>query len=105
MNAKYVYFLLFTYAFTSCNSEQKELTEVNIAASTTSTNLKYAEGFIIEPEMTVHDLEEAFWGNMGIQTAVFRKVGSSMLETTFTSGWTLEHQNNKGQELKTAFGA
>jgi hypothetical protein len=60
---------------------------------------KVLESFVIEPELTVHEVEEAFWLNMGLQAAIYRKVGNSILETSFTSGWTLEHQNKKGSEL------
>ncbi len=61
------------------------------------------EPFTIIPEMSVHELETFFWENMGIQVSVFRKVGNSMLETSFTSSWTLKHQNNKGSELEQDF--
>jgi hypothetical protein len=64
---------------------------------------KVLESFVIFPIMTVHEFEEAFWTNMGLQVAVFRKVGNSILETSFTSGWTLEHQNKKGSELMVDF--
>ena len=60
---------------------------------------KVLESFIIYPDLTVHELEEAFWANMGLQVSIYRKVGNSILETSFTSGWTLEHQNKKGSEL------
>lgn len=64
---------------------------------------KIQESFCIVPQMTVQEMEKMFWEKMGLQVAVFRKVGKSILETSFTSGWTLEHQNNKGSELQTAF--
>jgi hypothetical protein len=59
--------------------------------------------FVILPNMTVHELEEKFWEQMGLQISVYRKVGNSILETSFTSNWTLEHQNTKGSELLFAF--
>jgi hypothetical protein len=59
--------------------------------------------FVIIPSMTVHELEETFWNEMGLQISIFRKVGNSILETSFTSAWTLEHQNTKGSELLFAF--
>ncbi|WP_162628278.1 hypothetical protein [Arcticibacterium luteifluviistationis] len=64
---------------------------------------KVQEKFSIEPEMTVREMEKMFWEKMGLQVAVYRKVGKSVLETSFTSGWTLEHQNRKGSELQRAF--
>ncbi|WP_341225924.1 hypothetical protein [uncultured Arcticibacterium sp.] len=64
---------------------------------------KIQESFSIEPQMTVHEMEEMFWEKLGLQVSVFRKVGKSILETSFTSGWTLEHQNTKGSELQRAF--
>lgn len=60
---------------------------------------KDLEPFVIVPVMSVQELEAAFWENMGVQVSVFRKVGNSMLETSFTSSWTLKHQNQKGSEL------
>jgi hypothetical protein len=63
------------------------------------------ESFVIYPKLAVHEVEEAFWSNMGLQVSVYRKVGNSILETSFVVGWTLEHQNKKGSELLTDFNA
>lgn len=62
-------------------------------------NKRKPSGFVITPEMSVSQLELAFWEHMGIQVSIFRKFGSSMLETSFTSAWSLERQNIKGSEF------
>lgn len=64
---------------------------------------KESIAFRIVPEMSVNQLEKLFWENFGIQMSVFRKVGSSLLETTFTSAWTLQHQNQKGVQILNDF--
>jgi hypothetical protein len=59
--------------------------------------------FRITPALSVRELEKLFWDHLGIKIAVFRKVGSSLLETTFTSDWTLRHQNEKGVQIQNDF--
>ena len=57
----------------------------------------------IVPGMTVSELEQGFGDVYGLGVQVFRKSGKSWLETTVTDNWTLEEQNNQGEELsKTA---
>lgn len=59
-----------------------------------------AEGYIqLRPEMTVSELEEAFWDNYGLSVQVFRKSGNLWLETTMTDRWTLLQQNSHGKEI------
>lgn len=53
----------------------------------------------ITPKMTVCDLEQRFCDVYGLSIRVFRKSGKVWLETTVTDGWTLEEQNNQGQDL------
>jgi len=53
----------------------------------------------ITPGMTVGDLENEFGEVYGLGVQVFRKSGKVWLETTLTDSWTLEHQNNQGEEL------
>ncbi len=64
---------------------------------------KESTAFNILPEMSVNQLEKLFWDNFGLQMSVFRKVGASLLETTFTSSWTLAHQNEKGVQIMNDF--
>ncbi len=45
---------------------------------------------------TVAELETLFWENMGIIVTVFRKSGKTWLETTYSSHWSLQKQNNLG---------
>lgn len=49
--------------------------------------------------MPVHEVVESFWQNMGLQVVIFRRVGNSWLETSFTGSWTLEHQNYMGSAM------
>lgn len=53
----------------------------------------------IVPGMTVAELEQGFGHVYGLGVQVFRKSGKTWLETTVTDGWTLEEQNNQGEEL------
>jgi hypothetical protein len=57
------------------------------------------EGFKISGDMKVTELETIFWDKLGLQISVYRKTGSSMIETTLTNQWTLSHQNNKSKEI------
>ncbi len=57
----------------------------------------------ITPQMTVNDLEQRFSDVYGLSVQVFRKSGSSWLETTVTDAWTLEEQNQQGESLSHAF--
>lgn len=53
----------------------------------------------ITPHMTVADLEYLFYNNYGLVVQVLRKSGKAWLGTTVTDGWTLEKQNEQGEEL------
>ena len=58
---------------------------------------------IIQPEMTVADLEQQFSNVYGLGVQVFRQSGRAWLETTVTDGWTLEEQNQQGEALSKPF--
>lgn len=62
-------------------------------------NVENPEGFVIEGDMRVSEIESLFLKNLGLEISIFRKMGTSEVETTYTSLWTLNHQNNKGQEI------
>lgn len=62
-------------------------------------NLKSPQSFSISGELKVKEMEALFKSKLGLDVAIFRKMGSSEVETTFTSQWTLNHQNHKGQEI------
>lgn len=53
----------------------------------------------ITPGMRVSDLERLFGAEYHLGVQVFRKSGTSWLETVFTNGWTLQEQNNEGELL------
>jgi hypothetical protein len=63
------------------------------------SHLKEPQGFIISGNLSVKETEALFRSKLGLEVAIFRKMGGSEVETTFTSQWTLEHQNHKGQEI------
>lgn len=62
-------------------------------------NIRKPKSFEIDDKMKVADLVTAFGDNIGIQVLVSRKLANSRVETTFTSQWTLEKQNNIGGEV------
>ena len=53
----------------------------------------------ITPQMTVANLEQNMNDVFGLSVQVFRKSGNAWLETSVTDNWTLEQQNNQGEEL------
>lgn len=48
---------------------------------------------------TVHELENTFLTNYGLNVQVFRKSGNIWLVTTSTDDWTLEQQNEEGRSI------
>jgi hypothetical protein len=60
---------------------------------------KEPKDFTIHGELKVSEIEQLFFLNLGLKVAIFRKMGTSTVETTFTSQWTLNHQNCKGEEI------
>lgn len=53
----------------------------------------------ITPSMTVADLEQKFCDVYGLTIQIFRKSGTSWLETSVTDGWSLYEQNSQGEIL------
>ena len=51
---------------------------------------------VIDPEMSVGALEQAFEAQMGLHVQVFRKSNALWLQTSSTDHWTLKEQNRKG---------
>lgn len=66
------------------------------------SSMKKPSVFIIAPTMTIQEIETFFWEELGLQVAVFRRVGNSWIHTSFTNDWTLERQNRTGMNI---FGA
>ena len=54
---------------------------------------------VIIPKMTVDELVQQFQEKYGLKLLLFRKSGQGWLETSATSGWTLEKQNAEGEAL------
>ena len=64
------------------------------------SQLNHTDGNIeIDGEMTVQELESLFSNLFNLNVQVFRKSGKSWLETTITDNWTLNKQNEEGEEL------
>lgn len=58
---------------------------------------KHTEGELeIRANMSVNDLEQAFYNQYGLNAQVFRKSGNLWIQTTVTDSWTLDTQNKKG---------
>ena len=53
----------------------------------------------ITPNMMVLDLEQSFSDVYGLTVRILRKSGKTWLKTTVTGRWTLEAQNQQGEEL------
>jgi hypothetical protein len=61
---------------------------------------KHNEGdILIKGDMKVGDLELQFETLYGIHVQIFRKSGDLWLETSATDQWTLNEQNETGQEM------
>lgn len=54
---------------------------------------------IITPQLTVNELEQQFGDLFGLGVQVFRKTGSSWIETIMTDNETLQEQNEEGENL------
>lgn len=78
-------------AFSHLRSHQKTIGECR--------TLRNEGELIINPKMTVAELEQKFREIYGLNVQVFRKSGAVWLETTVTDGWTLEQQNIQGEAL------
>jgi hypothetical protein len=53
----------------------------------------------IEPEMSVRQVEQAFWNTFGLEVQIFRKSGNKWLMTNSSDLWTLKEQNSKAEEM------
>jgi hypothetical protein len=61
---------------------------------------KHNEGSVeVNPAYTVSQLEIELWDKFGLSTQVFRKSGNLWIETSLTDSWTLQRQNDEGQEF------
>jgi len=49
--------------------------------------------------LTVNELEQTFATQLGLKTRVLRKSGNIWMETSLTSNWTLQQQNEHGREI------
>jgi len=85
-----------TYPFLKIEFEQKR----NGRTSLEKINENLPQGIIeIGNSTTVEELQKSFWALFGINMQVFRRSGNIWLETTMTDHWTLQQQNQHGQEI------
>lgn len=63
------------------------------------TSRRKLKTFIVHDEMTVKEVVDLFWENMGLQVCIARKLANLNVETAFTSQWTLKQQNRVGSEV------
>ena len=56
----------------------------------------------IDNDITVAELEDQF-ASIGLPVEIFRKSGNVWIETSLTSNWTLQQQNNEGEEISRHF--
>jgi hypothetical protein len=64
---------------------------------------KLPSSFHFNGESKVIEVETLFEYNLGLKISIFRKMGTSIVETAFTSDWTLNHQNLIGKEIFLTF--
>lgn len=67
------------------------------------TSRRKLENFKINDELTVQQVVDLFWENMGLQVCIARKLANINVETAFTSQWTLRQQNWVGSEIFSDF--
>lgn len=75
-------------------ARSKKLNEITKKAKPVSIDLSNG--------ITVSELESIFQKEVGLPVQVFRKSGTSWLETTSTDEWTLRKQNQIGEMLSTS---
>jgi hypothetical protein len=61
--------------------------------------LKKTSSFAINENLSVSDVIDLFARNLGITVGIFRKLGPSIVEASFTSKWSLGRQNKIGGEI------
>lgn len=67
------------------------------------TSRRSLQNFKIHDELTVQQVVDLFWENMGLQVCIARKLANINVETAFTSQWTLRQQNKVGSEIYSEF--
>lgn len=63
------------------------------------SDLESQKAIVITSEMKVSDVIEEFLHKMGLKIRIFRKLGNSNVETSYTSQWSLKLQNQRGGEM------
>jgi|APTNR8051073442_1049403.scaffolds.fasta_scaffold01422_11 hypothetical protein len=78
--------------------------ELNAELTLEQARTVHSEGeLVIDPYMTVAELEEEFARHFGLNAQVFRKSGNLWMQTTATDNWTLGEQNRKGESSEAHF--
>jgi len=81
-------------------SPKSQEVEESVLLGSLNPQLKPGE-IVISDSLTVDRLETIFKTKYGLSVQVFRKSGDQWLQTTSTDKWTLERQNDRGQEYDT----
>ncbi len=89
----------FSKPHTSGGQSSKKLMKSNSKTLGECRTIHNKGEIVINPEMTVDELEQRFMDVYGLSVQVFRKSGNVWLETSVTDGWTLHKQNEQGKEL------
>jgi hypothetical protein len=89
----------FSKAFEAGGSSTKKVIKHSTKTLGECRTIHKSGSILITPRLTVCKLEQNFRDVYGLSVQVFRRSGKAWLETTFTDGWTLEEQNNQGEDL------
>lgn len=78
------------------SGDKKTFLSKSIVLNTNTKNKKDAT-INISGDRTVAELEQDFRVKFNLPIQVFRKAGTTWIETTLTHDWTLEQQNKEGE--------
>jgi hypothetical protein len=99
-NQIFPYLKLSFYASThsaKTGSKNEELIEPTTCLEELSHPIEEYD-FIMDPSSTVADVEQMLFKNFGWNVQVFRQSSDVWLQTVTTDSWTLQEQNQKGQQ-------
>ena len=89
----------FSKPHTSAGESGKKYIKNHSETLANCRNIHESGNITITENMTVDNLEQVFQDVYGLSVQVFRKSGSTWLQTTVTDNWTLKKQNDEGREL------
>lgn len=80
------------------NNRELNLEKTSLLIQEVTRKAIISDFWIVE-HMKVSELEELFRKKMDLEVHIYRKLGNSWIETSFTNDWTLERQNQRGKDL------